>query len=173
MPLDRFLRNMERRYVSIKEAAAIVGVTPLTLRNWDKKGVLTSYRNPVNNYRVYRLDQIELFLRKIENSKNKRGGRRIDISMAWIFFRQKTSRRTPGSFLLPSSSISRIRFARLLAWDDHLSGPVIADRDRAVHRLRDPLAPDRSFSSCAVANAWCELLPHSFHPCLLELVTSY
>ena len=73
---------MERRYITIKEAAKIVGVTPLTLRNWDKKGVLTSYRNPVNNYRVYRMDQIELFLRKVENSKNKRGGRRIDISMA-------------------------------------------------------------------------------------------
>ncbi len=73
---------MERRYVNIKEAAKIVGVTPLTLRNWDKKGMLTSYRNPINNYRVYRMDQIELFLRKIENSKNKRGGRRIDISMA-------------------------------------------------------------------------------------------
>jgi len=72
---------MERRYLSIKEAAHILGVTPLTLRNWDKKGVLTSYRNPVNNYRVYRLDQIELFLRRIENSKNKRSGRRIDISM--------------------------------------------------------------------------------------------
>ncbi|MEK7099055.1 MAG: MerR family DNA-binding transcriptional regulator [Patescibacteria group bacterium] len=73
---------MERRYVNIKEAAKIVGVTPITLRNWDKKGMLTSYRNPINNYRVYRMDQIELFLRKIENSKNKRGGRRIDISMA-------------------------------------------------------------------------------------------
>ncbi|MEK7541381.1 MAG: MerR family DNA-binding transcriptional regulator [Patescibacteria group bacterium] len=73
---------MEHRYISIKQAAAIVGVTPLTLRNWDKRGILTSYRNPVNNYRVYRMDQIELFLRKIENSKNKRGGRRIDISMA-------------------------------------------------------------------------------------------
>ena len=73
---------MERRYLSIKDAAEILGVTTLTLRNWDKKGILTSYRNPVNNYRVYRLDQIELFLRKIENSKNKRGGRRIDISMA-------------------------------------------------------------------------------------------
>ena len=59
----------------------MVGVTTLTLRNWDKKGMLTSYRNPVNNYRVYRRDQIELFLRKIENSKNKKGGRRIDISM--------------------------------------------------------------------------------------------
>lgn len=73
---------MNHTYVTIKEAARIVGVTPLTLRNWDRKGVLTSYRNPVNNYRVYRMDQIELFLRKIENSKNKRGGRRIDISMA-------------------------------------------------------------------------------------------
>jgi len=73
---------MERRYLTIKETAKILGVTPLTLRNWDKRGVLTSYRNPVNNYRVYRLDQIELFLRRIENTKNKRGGRRIDISMA-------------------------------------------------------------------------------------------
>ncbi len=72
---------MEIKYVSIKEAAGILGVTPLTLRNWDKKGMLTAYRNPLNNYRVYRRDQIELFLRRIENSKNKRAGRRIDISM--------------------------------------------------------------------------------------------
>ena len=72
---------MERRYLSIQEAAKILAVTPLTLRNWDKKGTLTAYRNPVNNYRVYRADQIELFLRKIENSKNQRGGRRIDISL--------------------------------------------------------------------------------------------
>ena len=73
---------MERRYLTIKEAAEVLGLTPLTLRNWDKKGILTSYRNPVNNYRVYRMDQIELFLRRMENSKNKRGGRRIDISVA-------------------------------------------------------------------------------------------
>jgi len=71
---------MERKYISIKGAANMLGVTPLTLRNWDKKGVLTAYRNPVNNYRVYRLDQIELFQRRIENSKNKSRGRRIDIS---------------------------------------------------------------------------------------------
>lgn len=72
---------MERKYLSIQEAAEILGVTPLTLRNWDKKGTLTAYRNPVNNYRVYRLDQVELFLRKIENSKNKHGGKKIDISV--------------------------------------------------------------------------------------------
>ena len=72
---------MEAKYLSIKAAARMIGVTPLTLRNWDKKGVLTSYRNPINNYRVYRADQIQLFLRKIENSKNKKNGRRIDISL--------------------------------------------------------------------------------------------
>ena len=72
---------MAQQYLSIQEAARTLGVTPLTLRNWDKKGVLIAYRNPVNNYRVYRLDQIELFLRRIENSKNKRGGRKIDISL--------------------------------------------------------------------------------------------
>lgn len=72
---------MEREYVSIKIAAKRLGITTLTLRNWDKKGVLMAYRNPINNYRVYRSDQIELFLRKIENSKNKKGGRKLDISM--------------------------------------------------------------------------------------------
>lgn len=72
---------MELKYLSIKEAARLIGVTPLTLRNWDKRGVLTSYRNPINNYRVYRSDQVELFLRKIENSKNKKNGRKIDISL--------------------------------------------------------------------------------------------
>lgn len=72
---------MERKYLSIKTASEMLGVTPLTLRNWDKRGMLSAYRNPVNNYRVYRMDQIELLLRKIENSKNKKNGRRIDISV--------------------------------------------------------------------------------------------
>lgn len=72
---------MDKKYLNIQEASEILGVTPLTLRNWDKKGMLAAYRNPVNNYRVYRRDQIDMFLRKIENSKNKRGGRKIDISL--------------------------------------------------------------------------------------------
>ncbi len=72
---------MDRKYLTIKEAADILGVTPLTLRNWDRKGMLAAYRNPVNNYRVYRLDQLELLMRRIENSKNRRNGRKIDISV--------------------------------------------------------------------------------------------
>ena len=72
---------MEKQYLNIQEASQILGVTPLTLRNWDKKGMLSAYRNPVNNYRVYRMDQLEYFLRRVENSKNRRNGRKIDIAM--------------------------------------------------------------------------------------------
>ena len=82
---------MESRYLSINNAAKILGVTPLTLRNWDKKGTLSAYRNPINNYRVYRMDQIELLLRRLENSKNKREGRKIDISMVWYFLGEQDS----------------------------------------------------------------------------------
>jgi len=67
------------RYITIKNAAKLLHVTPLTLRNWDKSGKLKPYRHPANNYRVYRLDQIELFLRRLELSKAKQAKRKIDV----------------------------------------------------------------------------------------------
>lgn len=48
--------------VKIKEAAKMLGVTPLTLRNWDKAGKLQALRHPINNYRVYRRANIERLL---------------------------------------------------------------------------------------------------------------
>lgn len=59
-----------KRYLTIKEAAKVLEITPLTLRNWDKKGKLKAFRNPINNYRIYKPEDIELFLRKLE-SKGK------------------------------------------------------------------------------------------------------
>ncbi|OGZ33155.1 MAG: hypothetical protein A3I88_00600 [Candidatus Portnoybacteria bacterium RIFCSPLOWO2_12_FULL_39_9] len=66
-------------YLSIKKAAKLLHVTPLTLRNWDKRGILKPYRHPANNYRVYRLDQIEGFLRQLELSKAKMAKRKMDL----------------------------------------------------------------------------------------------
>ncbi len=60
---------MEKRYLTVKEVAKILAVAPLTLRNWDKSGKLKAYRNPINNYRVYKTEEIELFLRKIEGKR--------------------------------------------------------------------------------------------------------
>jgi excisionase family DNA binding protein len=63
---------MEKKYLTIKEVAKILGVTPLTLRNWDKSGKLRAYRNPINNYRVYKPEQIQLFLREMESGVRKK-----------------------------------------------------------------------------------------------------
>lgn len=67
------------QYITIKKAARLLHVTPLTLRNWDKRGIFKPYRHPVNNYRIYRLDQIEMFLRKIELSRVRQAIKKIDI----------------------------------------------------------------------------------------------
>lgn len=67
------------RYITIKKAAKLLHVTPLTLRNWDKSGKLKAYRHPANNYRIYRLDQIETFLRQLEGSRAKKSIRKIDV----------------------------------------------------------------------------------------------
>lgn len=53
-------------YFSIKEAAEILGVTPLTLRNWDKSGKFPAQRHPMNNYRVYKLSSLEKVIEDIE-----------------------------------------------------------------------------------------------------------
>ena len=70
MPLYHIDIPQQKKYLTIKEVANILGVTSLTLRNWDKRGKLKAFRNPINNYRLYKPEDIELFLRKIE-SKGK------------------------------------------------------------------------------------------------------
>ena len=63
---------MATKYVTIKEAAEILGVAPLTLRNWDKKGKLVASRHPLNNYRVYNIADIEGLLKRIDCGKPRR-----------------------------------------------------------------------------------------------------
>ena len=58
-------------YFSIKEAAEILGVSPLTLRNWDKSGKFKAARHPMNNYRVYKLSALEEVISDIEGGTNK------------------------------------------------------------------------------------------------------
>lgn len=49
-------------YLSVSQAADFIGVTPLTLRNWDKAGKLKAARNPINGYRIYDKEELEKFL---------------------------------------------------------------------------------------------------------------
>ena len=58
--------KVKKSYLTVKEVSDLLGVTPLTLRNWDKLGKLKAHRSPINNYRIYKSGDIELILRKIE-----------------------------------------------------------------------------------------------------------
>lgn len=66
------MENIQHKLITIKQAAKILGVTPLTLRNWDNSGKFAASRHPINNYRVYKLADIENLLIEIEASKGKR-----------------------------------------------------------------------------------------------------
>ena len=63
-------------YFSIKEAAGILGVSPLTLRNWDKSGKFPAQRHPMNNYRVYKLSALEHIIEDIEGGTSKSNARK-------------------------------------------------------------------------------------------------
>ena len=64
--------SSNKKLLTIKEAALMLGVTALTLRNWDNKGKLQASRHPFNNYRVYRREDLERLLTEIETNKEKR-----------------------------------------------------------------------------------------------------
>jgi DNA (cytosine-5)-methyltransferase 1 len=52
-------------YLRIREAAAFLGVSPNTLRNWGREQKIAELRHPVNNYRLYRRSDLERLLEQV------------------------------------------------------------------------------------------------------------
>lgn len=73
------------KLISIKVASRLLGVTPLTLRNWDKNGKLKASRHPMNNYRVYKREDIERLIEEIGKNMtpmprvSKKGPRKLQV----------------------------------------------------------------------------------------------
>lgn len=61
--------NMEKKYITIKKAAQMLGVSTLTLRNWDNSGKFEAGRHPISNYRVYLLSDVEKLLEDMDKMK--------------------------------------------------------------------------------------------------------
>jgi excisionase family DNA binding protein len=55
-------------FVTIKQAAQVLGVSINTLRNWHRDGKIPVYRNPVSNYRLFKKADLESLLQQIEQS---------------------------------------------------------------------------------------------------------
>lgn len=64
---------MENKYITIKQASKILGVSALTLRNWDNNGKFPAGRHPISNYRVYKVEDLEALMLqmgvKVNNKK--------------------------------------------------------------------------------------------------------
>jgi excisionase family DNA binding protein len=52
-------------FVQVKDAARLLGVSADTIRRWDRAGKLTAVRHPINNYRLYKLADLEVILKDI------------------------------------------------------------------------------------------------------------
>jgi len=56
-----------KEYYSLSEAADVLGKSKETLRRWDNDGKLVAVREPISNYRIYKKDQLNLFLDLLSN----------------------------------------------------------------------------------------------------------
>ena len=57
-----------RDYLRISEAADYLGVSPNTLRNWERAGKIAAHRHPVNRYRLFRQQDLDSLLRQVERT---------------------------------------------------------------------------------------------------------
>lgn len=64
--------------LTIGNAAALLGVSVSTLRNWDRAKKLRARRHPINGYRLYPRGEVMALIEKIngKQSATGSGGRR-------------------------------------------------------------------------------------------------
>lgn len=53
---------MKNEYLSLAETSELVGKCKETLRRWDNEGILEAVREPGSNYRLYKKEDVQLFL---------------------------------------------------------------------------------------------------------------
>ena len=57
--------NTFKDYMRVGEAAAFLGVSASTLRNWDRAGKVKAIRHPINGYRLYKRTDLEGLLQRL------------------------------------------------------------------------------------------------------------
>lgn len=58
-------------FLRISEAAAYLGVSPNTLRNWVNAGKIAAVRHPVNDYRLFKREELDALLQKVAVASKK------------------------------------------------------------------------------------------------------
>jgi len=58
-------------YMRVAEAAEYLGVSPNTLRNWVNAGKIDAVRHPLNDYRLFKKEDLDFLLRKVAAASKK------------------------------------------------------------------------------------------------------
>lgn len=53
-------------YLRISEAAEYLGVSPNTLRNWERAGKIVAHRHPMNDYRLFKREELDALLDQVQ-----------------------------------------------------------------------------------------------------------
>jgi MerR family copper efflux transcriptional regulator len=64
VPTQRRNRQVTKlsEYLRISEAADYLGVSPNTLRNWERVGKIVAHRHPMNDYRLFKREELDVLL---------------------------------------------------------------------------------------------------------------
>jgi DNA (cytosine-5)-methyltransferase 1 len=58
-------------FLRISEAVEYLGVSPNTLRNWVNAGKIISVRHPVNDYRLFKREDLDALLMQVSVAHKK------------------------------------------------------------------------------------------------------
>lgn len=77
------MSDTDSQFITIAEACKRLGVAPNTLRSWGSLGKIQEYRHPMNNYRLYNLDDITRLAALLHTPiKVSRNGEKVHTSHA-------------------------------------------------------------------------------------------
>lgn len=94
---------MNNGLITIKKAAKILGISTQTLRRWDKNGRLVSVRGK-NNYRYYKREDVEEYIRRNEKDIFK-------IAKSWVL--NSNAVEPQSDFYCIDTSVFQARLGRL------------------------------------------------------------
>ena len=59
-------------FLTVTEAAEYLGVSANTIRNWGRDGKIKEHRHPINNYRLFKIADLDRLLRKANTPSRSR-----------------------------------------------------------------------------------------------------
>jgi hypothetical protein len=65
------MKTKDDEYVRIKQASAMLRLSPNTVRKWGALGKIPEFRHPVNTYRLYRRSDLEKLIAQVEKSRTQ------------------------------------------------------------------------------------------------------